>query len=66
MLEFLKKIASIAPADAPAAFQEFDQNTLAQLKQDPYQQKALHFLRPDAWVKSKLENCSIVEVTEVL
>jgi len=66
LLDFLKKIASTPPSEATEAFELFKRQDLLKLSQSPFEAKALHYLQPDVWVKSHLENRSVQEVAIVM
>ena len=66
LLDFLKKIASTPISEAAEVFEDFKQGELQLLSKSPFEAKALHYLRPDIWVKSHLENRSVQEVAIVL
>lgn len=62
LLDFLKKLAMLPPSEAIAAFTTFDRE-VAKLRKDPFEAKALHYLRPDFWAKSHLDNCTVEEAS---
>lgn len=62
LLEFLKKLAMLPAAESTAAFKTFDRE-VATLRKDPFEAKALYYLRPDFWAKSHLDNCTVEEAS---
>ena len=49
-------------AEATAAFAAFDRQ-VGDLRKDPFEVKALHYLRPDFWAKSHLDKCTVEEAS---
>lgn len=62
LFDFLKKLAMLPAAEASSAFAAFD-SEVAKLRKDPFEAKALHYLRPDFWAKSHLDNCTVEEAS---
>lgn len=65
LLEFLKKLAMVPPSEATPAFQAF-QHEMKELRKDPFETKAQYYLRPNLWIISRLENCTIQEASTEL
>lgn len=62
ILDFLKKLAMLPPTEVQQAFNAFDKQVTL-LRKDPFEAKALHYLRPDFWTKSHLDNCTVEEAS---
>lgn len=66
LLDLLKKIVAIPPSEASSVFTAFKHKELQTILNSAFEQKAIRYLRPDVWIKSHTDNCTVKEATMVL